>query len=339
MLSRRGVVLGLLGLALLVCLLPQASAVGLQSYSGTWTAERSDCWTLVTEDGEALTPIPAVGDPIIIYNGAEGAILGERSDVASECGDAEILISGWSSETSPSPPGPRSISSSQPSSSSPPSNLSSLWMVSTFGLLGLLAVLGLAVSTDEGARSAAARANPLSTLPMEEGRGTTRGAWQRGRIIGFVTANEGIHMSAVSSALKLGNHQVVHHLDILIEEGHLWKRRDGRRLRFYTMAVSSEQTVESLPTPLDPNEFGDIAIDVLRMLEMPSMRALSQRQLASILKITQQSVSHHLKSLERKGLITRERKGLRSTRMLTERGKTLIEKASDLDRPHHPHAL
>lgn len=188
----------------------------------------------------------------------------------------------------------------------------------------LLLTLALAATADEPTRARVIQSmSRFSDLSVSEGPGTLAGNYQRGRITGFLTAHPGCHLSGMIRALELGNHQAVHHLRILEMEGKVWCRRDGRLLRYYTDRVNREAELSRLPRPIDVNQLSDVALMVLRSIaeQAPDAPSPTQRQLAAELKTSQQLVSHHLRRLESQGLISRERRGLKTRRVLTIEGE------------------
>lgn len=199
----------------------------------------------------------------------------------------------------------------------------------------ILFSLALVSAGDEPTRAKMVRSmGRFSQLRVTEGSGTLAGTHQRGRLEGFLTAHPGCHLSGIIRALEMGNHQAVHHLRILENEGRVWCRRDGRLLRYYTSAVDRAAELSNLPRPVDANQLSDVALMVLRsIVEQEDGRpSPTQRELASRLETSQQLVGHHLKRLESQGLITRKRSGLRTNRQLTEEGMrlwaTLVEPLS-----------
>ena len=199
----------------------------------------------------------------------------------------------------------------------------------------ILFSLALVSAGDEPTRAKMVRSmGRFSQLRATEGSGTLAGTYQRGRLEGFLTAHPGCHLSGIIRALEMGNHQAVHHLRILENEGRVWCRRDGRLLRYYTSAVDRAAELSNLPRPVDANQLSDVALMVLRSIaeQEDGQPSPTQRELASRLETSQQLVGHHLKRLESQGLITRKRSGLRTNRQLTEEGmrlwSTLVEPLS-----------
>ena len=199
----------------------------------------------------------------------------------------------------------------------------------------VLLSLALVSAGDEPTRAKMARSmGRFSQLRVTEGTGTLAGSYQRGRLEGFLTAHPGCHLSGIIRALEMGNHQAVHHLRVLENEGRVWCRRDGRLLRYYTSAVDRAAELSNLPRPVDANQLSDVALMVLRSIaeQEEGHPSPTQRELASRLETSQQLVSHHLKRLESQGLISRRRRGLRTNRELTDEGMrlwaTLVEPLS-----------
>jgi DNA-binding MarR family transcriptional regulator len=199
----------------------------------------------------------------------------------------------------------------------------------------ILLSLALVSAGDEPTRAKMVRSmGRFSQLRVTEGTGTLAGTYQRGRLEGFLTAHPGCHLSGIIRALEMGNHQAVHHLRILENEGNVWCRRDGRLLRYYTSAVDRAAETSNLPRPVDASQLSDVALMVLRSIaeQEDGETPPTQRELASTIGTSQQLVGHHLKRLESQGLITRRRRGLRTNRELTDEGMrlwaTLVEPLS-----------
>ena len=66
------------------------------------------------------------------------------------------------------------------------------------------------------------------------------GAYQRGRIMGYLQANPGVHFRALLNALEMSNGHLAHHLRVLEEREQLWKRRAGRRVLIYPSTISKK---------------------------------------------------------------------------------------------------
>ncbi|GEM_PF-278381 len=259
----------------------------------TFTADQEGVWTVYSETFISMTD----SSPDQIGGGEDG----EVGDSGSGNGDIGISISMPTNFAAP--------------------------LIAIIGALVL--TLGLATTADEPTRArVVASLGRFSDLSVTEGPGTLAGNYQRGRITGFLTAHPGCHLSGLIRALELGNHQAVHHLRILEQDSKVWCRRDGRLLRYYTEKVNRHAELSRLPRPADVNQLSDVALMILRSIaeQAPESRSPSQRELATELKTSQQLISHHLRRLENQGLISRERRGLRTRRVLTNEGERVWER-------------
>ena len=152
------------------------------------------------------------------------------------------------------------------------------------------------------------------------------GEYQRGRIMGYLTANPGVHFRALLGALQMSNGQLTHHLKNLQGEERIWRRKDGRLVRFYPSSIQSNTAEDDLPVPLltpDPNSLQGKILRLLDATENDIVN-LSQKELAQRLKASQQLVSHHLRTLQKFGLIEREKVGLRYRYQLTREAIFLV---------------
>ena len=158
------------------------------------------------------------------------------------------------------------------------------------------------------------------------------GDFQRGRVVGYLVANPGVHFRALLAALDMSNGQLAHHLKVLEETEMIWRRRDGRMMRYYPSTIDSKLDENDLPVPLlspDPNSLQGRILELLDATGNDIVN-LSQKELAVRLESSQQLISHHLKTLEAYGLIERDRVGMRFRYRLTREALFLLE-STDLD--------
>jgi DNA-binding MarR family transcriptional regulator len=165
-------------------------------------------------------------------------------------------------------------------------------------------------------------------------RRSVEAAFQRGRIVGFLVPNQGCHLSALVRSLNMGNNQAAHHLKILEDEGLIWRRKDGRHLRFYTVDILRTAKGAQLPTPPLNLDTAGLPYRLLRLIsaiknEGGRARTPNQRQLATALGTSQQLISHHLMTLETNGLILRSRDGIRTRLSLTPAGDAAAAQVND----------
>ena len=160
---------------------------------------------------------------------------------------------------------------------------------------------------------------------------TNDGKFQRGRLMGYLTANPGCHFRALLSALEMSNGQLTHHVRVLEDEDRIWRRSDGRLVRFYPSAISRATPEDDLPIPPlspDPNSLQGKILRLLdddgQMDEYPT-----QFDLAIRLEKSQQLISHHLRTLQKFGLVEKKKFGVRNRYKLTREALFLLE-SSDL---------
>ena len=312
-------------LAMLVVLAPTVAA----DQEATWVRTSPGVWALEDSQGLLIEPHP---EPGLILNIAEGEKIGFTLSISTE---GTLSISDyWDIDIDDTTLIEEPEENDAKTDDSVAISLPDLPQASAFLAIVLLS-LALVSAGDEPTRAKMVRSmGRFSQLRVTEGTGTLAGTYQRGRLEGFLTAHPGCHLSGIIRALEMGNHQAVHHLRILENEGKVWCRRDGRLLRYYTSAVDRKVEISNLPRPVDANQLSDIALMVLRSIaeQEDGQKPPTQRELASTIGTSQQLVGHHLKRLEYQGLITRRRSGLRTNRELTEEGMrlwaTLVEPLS-----------
>jgi DNA-binding HxlR family transcriptional regulator len=160
---------------------------------------------------------------------------------------------------------------------------------------------------------------------------TNDGKFQRGRLMGYLTANPGCHFRALLSALEMSNGQLTHHIRVLEDEDRIWRRGDGRLVRFYPSAIPKATPEDELPIPPlspDPNSLQG---KILRLLDDDGQMGEypTQFDLAIRLEKSQQLISHHLRTLQKFGLVEKKKFGVRNRYKLTREALFLLE-SSDL---------
>ena len=172
----------------------------------------------------------------------------------------------------------------------------------------------------------------VGIIGMVRRTGEHDGEYQRGRIMGYLTANPGVHFRALLGALGMSNGQLTHHLKHLQGEERVWRRKDGRLVRFYPASIQATLNDDELPVPLltpDPNSLQGKILRLLDATENDIVN-LSQKELAVRLEASQQLVSHHLRTLEKFGLVEREKVGMRYRYQLTREAIFLVN-SNDYD--------
>lgn len=297
-----------------------------QSAEAVWLKNSDGIWCLDPVHSDDLVHVePVVGVTLHPIDGATVLVTYTVEQEGVWTVESETLVALADGAPEPADGGDGTSGSNQGSGSGTSIAMPANFVAPLMALVGaLLLTLALAATADEPTRARVIQSmSRFSDLSVSEGPGTLAGNYQRGRITGFLTAHPGCHLSGMIRALELGNHQAVHHLRILELEGKVWCRRDGRLLRYYTDRVNREAELSRLPRPIDVNQLSDVALMVLKSIaeQAPEDPSPTQRQLAAELKTSQQLVSHHLRRLESQGLISRERRGLKTRRVLTIEGE------------------
>ena len=147
--------------------------------------------------------------------------------------------------------------------------------------------------------------------------------------MGYLTANPGCHFRALMAALEMSNGQITHHLKILEDEDRLWRRPDGRLVRFYPFTNNLHPGLEEDELPLpplspDPNSLQG---KILRLLDDDGQmkKFPTQAELAHRLDRSQQLVSHHLRTLQKFGLVEKRKKGVKHRYCLTKEAMFLLD--------------
>jgi predicted transcriptional regulator len=156
---------------------------------------------------------------------------------------------------------------------------------------------------------------------------TNDGKFQRGRLMGYLTANPGCHFRALLGALQMSNGQLTHHIKVLEDEERIWRRPDGRLMRFYPSTISMATPEDELPIPPlspDPNSLQG---KILKLLDGDGQMGAypTQADLAIRLEKSQQLVSHHLRTLQKFGLVEKKKFGVRNRYKLTREALFLLE--------------
>ena len=165
---------------------------------------------------------------------------------------------------------------------------------------------------------------------------TSDGRYQRGRLMGYLTANPGCHFRALMAALEMSNGQITHHLRILENEEVIWRRKDGRLVRYYPLTntmnpAMSEQELPVPPLSPDPNSLQGKILTLLDA-DGPMGEFPTQAELAKRLEKSQQLVSHHLRTLQKFGLVEKRKMGIKNRYKLTREAIFLLETSDDFTR-------
>ncbi|MDG1549273.1 MAG: ArsR family transcriptional regulator [Candidatus Poseidoniaceae archaeon] len=158
---------------------------------------------------------------------------------------------------------------------------------------------------------------------------TSDGRFQRGRLIGYLTANPGCHFRALMAALSMSNGQITHHLRLLENQELIWRVNDGRFVRYYPLnnSLYPGMNPENLPVPLLSPDPKSLQGKILTLLDDEHQYGdfPTQSELAKKLSKSQQLISHHLRTLQKYGLVEKRKMGIKNRYKLTKEAIFLLE--------------
>jgi predicted transcriptional regulator/chitodextrinase len=125
--------------------------------------------------------------------------------------------------------------------------------------------------------------------------------YTRGQIHGYILANPGEHYSSIKSALDLNNGTLAYHLQRLENEKVIKSAMDGTHRRYYPARMKVPEPEEGALTEVQK-------LIVAKVTETPG---ISQRDIGSLMKLSPATVNYHIERLQAKGVIHRERAGMR----------------------------
>ena len=307
--------------------------------AGSWsstTGEIGTCWLLNTQNEGTLTLAGAQG--LISWTpevGATGQYLVSDSPPAPECADFDVksftVEEVYSQQIVDESQEGEDVVKTETPVAIEDEEISPVLI--TIGAVaassGVLTLLFAFIATNESWRIPATNAGLWLLALMGRTSETSDGRYQRGRLMGYLTANPGCHFRALMAALEMSNGQITHHLKILEDEDRIWRRPDGRLVRFYPFTSNLHPGImeDELPLPPlspDPNSLQG---KILRLLDDDGQMYLypTQAELARRLDRSQQLVSHHLRTLQKFGLVEKQRSGVRNRYCLTKEATFLLE--------------
>ena len=311
--------------------------------SGTWSAITTDsgiCWMLEDSEGELLTLAGTQTTSWTPRTGISGQYKVFESPSSLECAEfaadsfvvAEIMGEAdlpattveedeFESETTP-------VATENEETLSPVVVAIGTVIVST----GIFSLMVAVIASNESWRIPATSAGLWLLGLIGRTSETSDGRYQRGRLTGYLTANPGCHFRALMAALDMSNGQITHHLKVLENEERVWRRADGRLVRFYPYTSNLHPGIseEDLPLPPLSPDPKSLQGKILRLLDDDGQMGdlPTQAELASRLDRSQQLVSHHLRTLQKFGLVEKRRMGMRNRYRLTREAVFLLETTS-----------
>ena len=140
----------------------------------------------------------------------------------------------------------------------------------------------------------------------------------RGRILGFIEGNAGIHFSALRDGLQLANGVTAYHLQMLETQNEIISWRDGKLRRYAAAHLSVEQRA-AVAHPVIGTRLA-----ILETLSQAGQLGLSNAQIAEQLQLSRQLLSYHIKSLRDESFIEKVLPKRRSPWVLTTNGQEIL---------------
>jgi DNA-binding transcriptional ArsR family regulator len=129
----------------------------------------------------------------------------------------------------------------------------------------------------------------------------------RGKIQGYITAYPGEHYNSIKAQLGMNNGALAYHLKVLEREGYVTSVRDGVYKRYYPKETA---------IPLRRGQFSQMQEMVLGHIR--DSPGISQDGLARAMKVSNQVVHYHVRSLMAAGAVRLEKDGKETHCYLSE---------------------
>ena len=147
----------------------------------------------------------------------------------------------------------------------------------------------------------------------------------RGRILGFIESNAGIHFSALRDFLGLANGVTAYHLQVLENKGAIISWKDGK-LRRYAVSHISINELDNIRNPIMGTRLA-----ILEVLSKSGNIGLSNSEISKKLSISRQLMSYHILELKRYEYINDEQLSKRPQWKLTDLGKKILKTSYSLE--------
>ncbi len=140
----------------------------------------------------------------------------------------------------------------------------------------------------------------------------------RGRLLGYLEANAGIHFSALRDSLGLANGVTAYHLQVLESNGKIISWKDGK-LRRYAVSEISKSKLNSIRNPVMGTRLA-----ILEVLSNSGKIGLSNSEISKKLSISRQLMSYHISDLKQSDYIDAASKSRRPKWILTDSGNDAL---------------
>ena len=308
--------------------------------TGTWSGiltEQGTCWVLTANDEQyLLAHARGLGSwqPTSEVQGIYLVLTEPSSPSCADFNAPSVGIVEVVMEQTPQSNAEEASQETKPivpaSTTTPTPVVTALSVVATTSILSLVFIVA---ASNESLRIPSTLAGLWFLGLLGKTHETTDGRYQRGRLMGYLTANPGCHFRALMAALDMSNGQITHHLRILEAEENVWRKKDGRLVRFYpfTNQLHPNMIDDDLPVPPlspDPNSLQG---KILSLLDEDGQLGgfPTQAELAKRLEKSQQLISHHLRTLQKYGLVERRKMGVKNRYKLTREAIFLLETNTD----------
>jgi len=164
----------------------------------------------------------------------------------------------------------------------------------------------------------------LLTPLLSRLKGTREDLLTRGRIMGYLEANAGIHFSALRDALGLANGVTAYHLQVLEAREDVYSWRDGK-LRRYAPSGISKSELGRIKSPIIGTRLA-----ILEVLADSGTLGVSGSEIRKKTMISRQLLSHHLAELRKSGIIEPASERKRPNWKLSSKGLQSLETSKKL---------
>ena len=164
----------------------------------------------------------------------------------------------------------------------------------------------------------------LLTPLLSRLKGTREDLLTRGRIMGYLEANAGIHFSALRDALGLANGVTAYHLQVLEAREDVYSWRDGK-LRRYAPSGISKSELGRIKSPIIGTRLA-----ILEVLAGSGTLGVSGSEIRKKTMISRQLLSHHLAELRKSDIIEPASERKRPNWKLSSKGLQSLETSRKL---------
>ena len=164
----------------------------------------------------------------------------------------------------------------------------------------------------------------LLTPLLSRLKGTREDLLTRGRIMGYLEANAGIHFSALRDALGLANGVTAYHLQVLEAREDVYSWRDGK-LRRYAPSGISKSELGRIKSPIIGTRLA-----ILEVLAGSGTLGVSGSEIRKKTMISRRLLSHHLAELRKSDIIEPASERKRPNWKLSSKGLQSLEASRKL---------